>query len=959
MANIKTPRKLIEVALPLDDINVASAREKSIRHGHPSTLHLWWARRPLAAARAVLFAQLVNDPGFERHLQRGVNKEAAQKERERLFGIMRRLVKWENINNEEVINEAQEEIRKSWRETCELNKGIPGFDPDKLPAFHDPFAGGGSIPLEAQRLGLETFASDLNPIAVMINKAMVEIPPKFFDLPPVNPETRVSLVHVESEWKGVRGLVDDIQYYGQWIKEEAQKRIGYLYPTIELPQEYEADKATIIAWIWARTVKSPNPAFSHLYVPLMTTFYLSLKPGKETYLEPVITNEGIEFIIKKGTPENFEELKKGTKLSRGSNFRCLLSGTPITPQYIKAEGRKNGFKNQLLAIVAEGKNGRIYLPSSSEQIEINKKAKPVWIPDQLLPKNPRWFSPPDYGMDKYSDLFTDRQLIALTTFSDLVNEVSEKVYFDGLNSGRTNDLSRLDEGGIGARAYADAIAVYLSFAIDKSSNYWCTLCPWLNQPKNEIVGNAFGRQALPMVWDFAEANPFSDSGGNIVKQIMYINKVLMAISNDVPNAYVPNAYVLQADATTQNISSGKIVSTDPPYYDNIGYADLSDFFYIWMRRSLRDFFPSIFATLLVPKEEELVATPYRHGGKEKAEAFFLNGMTQTMHKLAEQIHPAFPITIYYAFKQADTGEQGTASTGWQTFLSAVIQSGFSISGTWPIRTERDGRMVGNGTNALASSIILVCRPRQREAQTISRRSFIKEINESIPESLETMIGDKRDTSPVAAVDLQQASIGPGMSVFSKYVAVLESDGTPMTVRTALQLINRVVDSYLNASDGELDAETLFCMNWLDQYGWNEAEYGQAEVLATAKGTTVEGMKMAGVLESGQGKVRLFKWLDYPAEWRPEQDNRTPVWEALHQLIRALQHQGEQVAGNLLAGMPSRSETIRNLAYRLYTLCERKGWSDDARAYNELIASWDAIDEAAHESGHYGTQIELF
>ncbi|MEK3662620.1 DUF1156 domain-containing protein [Paenibacillus sp. FSL F4-0236] len=952
MANIKTPKKLIEVALPLDDINVAAAREKSIRHGHPSTLHLWWARRPLAAARAVLFAQLVNDPGYERHLGRGVNKEAAQKERERLFGIIQRLVKWENINNEEVLNEAREEIWKSWRETCELNKGISGFDPEKLPAFHDPFAGGGAIPLEAQRLGLESYASDLNPVAVMINKAMIEIPSKFNGLVPVNPMVKANLVQTVDDWKGARGLANDVRYYGQWVKDEAYKRIGQLYPEVELPDERGGGKGTVIAWIWARTVKSPNPAYSHVEVPLISSYLLSTKVGSEAYIEPAIKGDSYDFIVKYGKPKNLEIVKAGTKVGRGGHFKCLVSDAPINVNYIRDEGKAGRMGARLMAIVVESKNGLFFVSPSGEDVDLSHVADSYWKPDIKINHNPRDIRTQLYGLLTYTDLFTPRQLVTLNTFADVVLEAREKVLEDTLAANRDRDFTLYDNGGTGAQAYADAITVYLAFAINKMADRGSTICSW-DSSRNSLR-NTFGRQAIPMTWDYAEANPFSSSTGNFLSGIDWAERVLEGLPINKTSGSV-----LQRNASNQNVSLGKVVSTDPPYYDNIGYADLSDYFYIWLRRSLKDIFPSLFGTMVVPKAEELVATPYRHGSKESADEFFMDGMTSALRNLSQQVQPAFPVTIYYAFKQSKTADDGTSSTGWVTFLEAVLKAGFAITGTWPMRTELANRMVGSGANALASSIVLVCRQRSSEAKTISRRVFIRELNEAVPEALETMVGGKRESSPVAAVDLQQASIGPGMSVYSKYAAVLEADGSQMTVRTALQLINRVVDSYLNASDGELDADTLYCLNWFEQYGWSQGSFGQAEVLATAKGTTVEGLKSAGVLESGQGKVRLLKWQEYPNHWQPEQDNSTPVWEALHQMISALQQLGEQAAGKLLAGMPARAEVVRNLAYRLYTLCERKGWSEDARAYNELIASWDAIDAVAHEIGHHGSQIELF
>ena len=965
MTEIKTPKKLIEVALPLDDINVAAAREKSIRHGHPSTLHLWWARRPLAAARAVLFAQLVNDPGYQRDIGYGINKKEAEIKRENLFQIIRDLVKWENTNNEEVLNRARSAIWESWRETCHLNRNHPQaaelFNPEKLPASHDPFAGGGAIPLEAQRLGLESYASDLNPVAVMINKAMIEIPPKFSCQAPVGPlpegEKQQRLVE---DWAGAKGLAEDVRRYGHWICEEAFKRIGYLYPKAKITQEmvarrpdlkaYQGEELTVIAWLWARTVKSPNPAYSHVEVPLVSTFVLSSKKDKGAYVEPVINGDRYHFEIRVGTPST--EAKQGTKLGRGANFNCLFSNTPIQPKYIYEQAQAGNLNQRLMAIVAEGKSGRVYLSPESLHEDIANQARPEWKPTVLMPENPRWFSPPMYGMKSYGDLFTPRQLVSLTTFSDLVQEARDKAINDAKVAGLPDDNKGLAEGGIGATAYGDALAVYLGFSIDRGADFWSNMCVWANQPKNELVMHVFGRQAIPMSWDFGEVNVFSNSGGNYTKCVEYISKGIHGLHAQ------GNGFAMQCDAANQSISQNKVISSDPPYYDNIGYADLSDFFYVWMRRSLKDVYPTLFGTMAVPKAEELVATPYRHGSKENAENFFMDGMTRAIHNLAVQAHPAFPVAIYYAFKQSETKEGSTTSTGWVTFLEAVIQAGFSIDGTWPMRTEFKGRMVGNGTNALASSIVLVCRKRETNAETISRRDFQRQLREEMPEALETMIGGESGQTPIAPVDLAQSAIGPGMAIYSKYEAVLNQDGSRMSVHDALVLINRAITEYLSPESGSFDADTQFCSSWFEQYGWSNGAFGEADTLSRAKGTSVDGVREAGVVESGGGEVRLLKWAEYKADWDPTTDNRTPVWEACHQMIRSLNNQGESAAGTLLAKMPEKGESIRQLAYHLYTLCERKKWAEEARAYNELIGSWHAIVAASHEVGHSGKQTGL-
>ena len=958
-------KKLIEVALPLEAINIASAREKSIRHGHPSTLHLWWARRPLAAARAVIFAQMVDDPSAHPDLFPTEKKQ--DKERQRLFRIIEDLVKWENTTNEEVLQKARDEIWQSWRYTCAENADHPRakeiFDSHVLPAFHDPFAGGGALPLEAQRLGLESYASDLNPVAVLINKAMIEIPPRFAGRPPVNPgwQGKRDDEKAMTLWKGARGLAEDVRYYGQWMRDEADKRIGHLYPKIEVTEEmakeradlkqYVGRKLTVIAWLWARTVRSPNPAFAEVEVPLASTFILSTKVGKEAYVEPVFEGISYRFTVKVGKPKNAEAAKSGTKLSRGANFRCLMSDTPIASDHIYGEANAGRMGARLMAFVAEGDRSRVYLAPTPEMEAIALTAQPTWKPEVAMPENPRWFSPPLYGLKTYGDLFTPRQLVALTTFSDLVQEARDRVMADAIAAGMCDDGKALREVGDGATAYGDAVGVYLACGISRSADFWSNICIWANQPKNELVTHLFGRQAIPMSWDFAEANPFSGSGGNFSKNLSYVAMGIDYLAG------AASGYAIQADAQSQALSTTRVVSTDPPYYDNIGYADLSDYFYVWLRRSLKPVFPEIFATLAVPKTEELVATPYRHGGREKAETFFLFGMTQAMHRLAAQAHPAFPVTIYYAFKQSDTKEKGgTHSTGWETFLEAVLRAGFTLTGTWPIRTERDARAISIGTNALASSIVLVCRQRDVSAETISRREFQRQLREHLPEALETMIGGTSGQSPIAPVDLAQAAIGPGMAIYSQYAAVLNQDGTPMRVHDALVLINREITEYLTPDAGSFDADTLFCNSWFEQYGWAEGPFGEAAVLAQGKGTTVDGVAQAGIADSGAGRVRLLRWTDYQAGWDPKLDARNPVWEATHHLIRALNTEGEAAAGALLATMPDKAEPIRQLAYHLYTLCERKKWAEDARAYNELITAWHAVLESSREQGPRGEQL---
>lgn len=966
MVPIKSPKKLIEVALPLDAINKAAAREKSIRHGHPSTLHLWWARRPLAAARAVIFAQMVNDPGYQQGegFRYGVNKEKAALERERLFKIIEDLVQWENTNNEEVLERARVEIRRSWREVCELNKHHPQaadlFDPEKLPAFHDPFAGGGALPLEAQRLGLESYATDLNPVAVMINKAMIEVPPRFAGGAPVGPipesdkqDKKRATRSAFEDWSGARGLAEDIRRYGAWIRAEAEKRIGHLYPQVEITPDMVVErpdlksllgeKLTVIAWLWARTVKSPNPAFTGADVPITSTFVISSKEGKEAFVEPVVEGVSIRFRIRLGrlTPE----ARSGTKASgRGANFQCLLSGSPISAEYIRHEAQGGRMGSMLMALVVEGPAGRVYLEPDIAQIEAAGLAEPTWRPDVQFFKDALGFRIGNYGFTTWADFFTPRNLVALVTFSDLVIEAREHALQSSIVAGMMNDDIPLADGGRGAQAYSEAVSMFLAFGVSRAADYWSSNTIW--EPGGGFIAHVFTRNALPMIWDHPEGNPFSRSSG--CWEQTCIDWICRVVGNLPARGF---GMAIQADAKTQSVSRGKVISTDPPYYDNIGYADLSDFFYVWLRRSMRDIFPSLFSTVAVPKGDELVSTPGRHGGREAAEVFFLNGMTDAIRNIASNCHPAFPASIYYAFRQAETGETGTTSTGWETFLEAVLKAGFSVKGTWPVRTERPGRMRDNKSNALASSVVLVCTKRLGDAPAVSRREFIRELNSTLPEALLDMTRGGIN-SPVAPVDLSQAIIGPGMAIFSRYAAVLEADGTPMSVRTALQLINR----YL--SDDEFDADTLFCLSWFESNGWAEGKYGAADVLARAKGTSVGGLAESGVIASRAGNVRLLRSEELSEDWDPRHDKRIPVWEALHQMIRALSTQGETAAGGLLAPLHGKVSQIVALTYRLYTLCERQGWAEEARAYNELRGAWTAIEQAAAESGLSGTQQAL-
>ncbi len=948
-------KKLIEVALPLDAINAAAAREKSIRHGHPSTLHLWWARRPLAAARAVIFAQMVDDPASRPELF--PTEQDQDRERQRLFDLIEEMVKWENTTNEEVLQAARDEIRASWRRTCADHAGHPRaaelFDPERLPAFHDPFAGGGALPLEAQRLGLEAHASDLNPVAVLINKAMIEIPPKFAGRPPVNPEARSEGELVSGEWTGARGLAEDVRHYGRWMRDEAERRIGHLYPKVAVTDEmvrerpdlrrYAGRELTVIAWLWARTVRSPNPAFAAVEVPLASTFMLSTKKGKEAYVEPVVDTDGYRFTVKVGAPP--DGAKAGTKLARGANFRCLMSGAPIAPAYIKAEGMAGRMGARLMAIVAEGDRGRVYLAPTEQHESAPRDACPSWKPETAMPENARWFSPPLYGLTTFGDLFTPRQLVALTTFSDLVTEACDRIRQDATAAGLP-DGQALHTGGTGAAAYAEALGVYLTFAVSKSADRNSSLCVW--EQRMDRLRGTFSRQALPMTWDYAETNPLSGASGNIYGTAHSLSEVLDRFVVGIASASV------QADATQQGPAFPAVVSTDPPYHDNIGYADLSDFFYVWLRRSMRSVFPELFSTISVPKAEELIATPFRHDTKAQAEAFFMNGMTQAMKRLAEQAHPGFPTTIYYAFKQSEShDDRGIVSTGWETFLEAVIDAGFAITGTWPMRTELGNRMIGRGSNALASSIVLVCRTRPDDAPLGTRRELMDALKAELPPALTHL-----QRGNIVPVDLAQAAIGPGMAVYTRYARVLDATGNRVSVGEALALINQTLDEILAEQDGDIDADSRWALAWFEQHGFEAGDYGVAETLSKAKNTSVAGLVQAGILRAAAGRVRLLRPQELSIDWNPAGDDRLTTWEAVHHLIRVLEFGGEQAAAELVRRLGGWGDVARDLCYRLYTVCERKKRAAEALSYNGLVRSWPEISRLARMAAP-PEQVALF
>ncbi|GIK15169.1 MAG: hypothetical protein BroJett003_01330 [Planctomycetota bacterium] len=960
-------KKLIEVALPLKAINEASAREKSIRHGHPSTLHLWWARRPLAACRAVLFASLVDDPDSDPVYRRAdgtVDEERAGIKRAELFNLIEELVQWENSTNPRVINAARAEIARCVAsrkiELGELAKeaiifggrkgqkhpkgavsgeGVTAWDvlttkakpeivnaflAEHAPPILDPFCGGGSIPLEAQRLGLRAYASDLNPVPVLITKALIEIPPKFSGRPPVHPPEKNEQARSTSQWHGAEGLAEDVRYYGKWMRDEAEKRMGQLYPKTRVTAamargradlaKYIGRELTVIAWIWARTTPCTNPACGQS-VPLVSDPGLCKRP-RRWYSLRWERARGAASAAEWSVVAEKADPKFSTIGRRGAT--CPSCGSPIALDDIRDAGQKGKLGRQLMTVVAAGDRERVYLPGGA----IDLPRVPSTSPDLLnsaLPEKALGFRVQNYGIRRHRDLFTDRQLLLLDTLC----QASQGAF----------DLAKRDSAD---DDYARAIAVYLALGIGRVANRHASQSFY--NPNRETVEQVFARNALPMIWVYAEANPFSDSSGNVDGQFEYLYHALAAVPAAAPGV------VEQRDARVPWTNDAPVVSTDPPYYDNVPYADLSDFFYVWHRRALSGLFPQLYSTLLTPKQMELIAEPARHESADQAKQFFEDGLRAVFTGISKSANREIPVTVYYAFKQEEDDEEARTSSGWDTILQGIVDSGWTVTGTWPMRTEQPGGLREHGRNSLASSIVLVCRLRSSTAAMTTRRDFLTALRSELPSALKAL-----QHGNVAPVDLAQAVIGPGMAVFTRYARVIESDGTPMTVRTALGIINQVLDEVLAEQEGDFDPDTRWALAWFEQYGTNEDSFGVAETLSKAKNTAVNGLVEAGIVKARGGKVRLVTRAELSDDWSPSTDNRLTAWETTQHLIRTLENKGEAEAARLLASLGGMGEIARELAYRLHSISSRKKWPDEERAYNGLVIAWPELSKLALSS----------
>ena len=739
-----------------------------------------------------------------------------------------------------------------------------------------------------------------------------------------------------------------MEYYGNWMRDEAYRRIGNLYPKVQIPQEQGGGEATVIAWIWARTVTCPNPACGG-EVPLAKSFDLSKKKGKEAHVEMECEGGELRFFVAPGLAK-----REGTVNRKGAV--CPHCGQPVGFEHIREQSRTVGMGARLMAVVAEAKKGRLYISPDEDQIKAADVEKPEDYPTGELANYPGHLNTKIYGLDEFDKLFTNRQLTALTTFSDLVAEAQEKVRADAIAAGMSDDGIGLAKDGTGATAYGQAVGVYLAFLVDKLADLGNALNRW--EPIAQCPRQLFARQAIPMVWDYAEANPFSSSSGSWV---VLVKNIMGSFDNggfEFPRDQ--RGYAIQFDAQSDNGLRKLVVSTDPPYYDNIGYADLSDFFYVWLRRSLRKTYPQLFSTVLVPKTEELIATPYRDNrGPEGAKRFFEDGMSGALKRLYIETRDDVPTTVYYAFKQSDTetdekGSTDTASSGWETMISAVVNAGFAITGTWPMRTETSSRMVAQGTNALASSIVLVCRKRGDDAPVCTRREFTNELRRELPGALKAL-----QASNIAPVDLAQSAIGPGMGVFSRYAQVLDPDGTPMTVRAALQTINRELDAFMGEQDGDIDRESRFCVALYEQFGMDTLPFGVANTLATAKNVSVEALADKGLVFAERGDVHLTE----RAELDPQKAGAC-VWACALCLAAAMEQGGVSKTAGLAHAMGlGLAEQAKALAYRLFSVADRKGWTQEAYAYNALVTSWqDVLAQAASAtestvSGQLGLTFE--
>lgn len=927
-------KKLIEVAIPLQAINEESARDKKLSSGHPTTLHYWWAPRPLAACRAVVFAALVDDPSA--HPEKFPDETSQEAERKRLFNLIKRLVRWEARRDQTIIEEARREIEKS-----------TGGKPPKL---YDPFCGRGLIPLEGQRLGLDVIASDLNPVPATIAKTLLEIVPKYLLTEPVNPRSRKQPRLIRS---GVaEGFIEDIQYYAERVLEEARPELEKYYPKYTITAELAASRndlrglsgkqMTVMGWLWARTVKCSNPACG-CQIPLVGSFWLSQKKGRKYWIEPkVITDKNtISFEIHYGTGE----APPPTKLpGTGATFKCPACHENSNDAYIENEGKNGRIGAKLMAVIVDGGRslGRVYLPANEEHERIALSVQPNWRPDMLIPNYSQAMPTQNHGVRTWADLFTDRQIYTLGVLSERIKVTHNEIMHD------TNTPKSINSG-ISAQEYANDVTTFLAIILGKFVNRSCSFCFW--HTGGEKIEQPFAQQGIQKTWDYIESNPFSQSSGSWVKAIEYPINVIREYYQNINPGEVFCSSVFKTEKITESV----MIITDPPYYDNMGYADLSDFFYIWLRRALVDVYPEMYGTILTPKDDELAAVKHRFkGNKNEAERFFVNGFEEAFRALAKIHDDEYPLCFFYAYKQKEArGGTIEVSTGWETMLQGLLKAGLYITATWPILSESTDT-IKKSKGSLSTSIVLACRKRPSDAQIITKAQFLASLRKELPSALR-----KLQHSNIPPVDFDQAVIGPGMEVFSRYSKVIEPDGTEVSVRTALGLINQIKDELLGEVESDYDSDTRWAITWYARYGFDDGDFGVANTMAVTHALSVDGVERAGIIAKKGNKLRLLRIEELDEAWAPSTDSRLTIWEITHHLMKVFQQHGELGAALLARKIGLQLDEVHSLAYRLYNLAEKRKSLQDALSYDSFIRSWPEIIRLAKEQRTAVTQGELF
>jgi putative DNA methylase len=867
-------RKLIEAALPLDAINAASRADKDRKTGTIRNIHKWFAPMPTPAWRALLFASVVDDPG-------------TAEEREALWSLIEELVaSGPEPPAESVLARAKNAIRTS-----------VGHD---VPLVLDPFCGGGSTLVEALRLGLPARGSDLNPVPTLISRALVTL------LPTVSGQGPFSESHgqVAMSGDGRAGFVTDVLAYAEGVRESAQRALAANYPQSPAGN-------TVYAWLWARTALCSNPACGKRTV-LATSWWLSKRKGERAWLLPATTRDSdeVEFRIETAGDGPVPPPKTG----RGATFSCLHCAASIGEEHLAREGEHGRLAVRLLALACiDGEKKRTFeLPDETQTLAAYGVQEDPALRDLNVSDGG---GRQRFGCDTYADIFLPRQALALDTFARAVDGVRDRVIGDGADGN-----------------YADTVATFLGLCVGRLAHANSSQCRWNVAATGFIpkIEPAFGRHDLPMSWDFAESNPFAGSVGDW-NQV--VKTALRAVRLAPLTGSAATGLADARRAIPESERGQVLVATDPPYFGHIDYSELSDYFYIWLRRALRRVHPDLFSVLVPPRRDELVALPSRHDGSSAgAYNYFVSGFTEVFRNLCQGQDERFPMLIVYAHRE---GERGTA--GWEAMLEAVLAAGLMVVGTLPLHATRNQRMTGLGTNALATYVVMVCRPRPDDAARITRQDLVRLLRAELVDAVSEF-----QAASIAPVDLAQAVIGPGMQIYSRHGAVLETDGSRVNVGAALSVINRTLAEIIDEQEADLDAPSRWAVTWYEQHGLESASFGEADQLARAKGTSADELVRAGIVDSGGNKVALIPRDEMPDEWSPATDAIPTAWEAVQHLVVALSVGGEQQAAATYRTLGQLADPARELAYRLFRVAEGAGLSDEALAYNGLVTSWSEI-----------------